>query len=386
VGRATDLVTDGQLPGDAASRCCVSIYLPTHRRGRGVNEDRIRLKNLLAGAVGELSSLDRSALECPLPVDLLGPAQALLDDPGFWAHGEEGLAVLVEPHGTTALRMLEPVAELAVVADRFHLKPLLRELSLTIDFHILAISHKHVRLLHANRTEAREVAVDEMPTGAADVLQWDDRDRQLRSHGAGRVGAGRVAAAFHGHGGTKDARTSDDERYLQAVDRAVVGYLGPSAGPLVLAGVGELVADYQRISRYPAIVAEPIIGNPDESTAAALHERAWRLVEQLPDRSMAIEREHFLSGRHPTVAVVADAVNAAVHGRVSAIFVPSDCECWGRHDPAQGSSVRHELRRPGDVDLFDVAATETMRHHGTAFVVPAEEIPGDGEVAAVLRF
>jgi hypothetical protein len=381
VGRTTDLASDEHLLhlADVESPCAVSLYLPTHRAGRAVTEDRIRLKNLLAEATAEMASLECRAA-------LLAPAQSLLDDADFWAHGDEGLVVLAEPHRTTVLRSPEPFDELAVVADRFHLKPLLREVATRRVFHVLAISHKHVRLLRATPAGASEVAVDDLPSGSADVLQWDDREPQLHSHGAGRVGGGRVAAAFHGQGGAKDVRTADAERYLHAVDRAVVGHLGVSGGPLVLAGVGELVADYRRISRYRSIVDGSVPGNPDELTISELHERASHLVESIPDRDRQAASEQFVGGTGPTVDTVVEAVVAAAGGRVSAIFVPDDRTCWGRHDPHAGSADAHESRRAGDRDLFDVAAIETLRHRGEAFVVPAEQVPGSGEVAALLRF
>lgn len=364
------------------SRCCVSMYVPTHRAGRAVTEDRIRLKNQLARAARELTSL-----ECAeRPEDLLAPAHSLLDDSAFWTHGEGGLAVLIEPQGTDMIRTVEPVEELMVVADRFHLKPLVRQSSDSFAFHILALSLNHVRLLRATRTTAEEVAVADLPRGSADTLRWDDREPQLRSHGAGRVGTGRVTAAYHGHGGSKDAHTADVDRFLLAVDRAIVGHLGTSAEPLVLAAVSELAAGYRRLSRHHHIVDDPVTGNPDGLTVGALHERAWPLVEPLSDGIDRADRERFLSGASQTFDSVTDAVTAAALGRVEAIFVPADVEYWGRCDLTDGSAIGHSARRPGDRDLADIAAIETLRHGGRSFVVASEDVPGGGEVAATLRF
>jgi len=39
-----------------------------------------------------------------------------------------------------------------------------------------------------------------------------------------------------------------------------------------------------------------------------------------------------------------------------------------------------------DEDLFDVAAIRTLLNSGQVFAVPAEEVPGGGEVAAILRY
>jgi len=53
--------------------------------------------------------------------------------------------------------------------------------------------------------------------------------------------------------------------------------------------------------------------------------------------------------------------------------------------PDDGDEV--ELRaepRAGDYDLIDYAAVNTMRNGGTTYMLPAEEIPGDGRGAAVI--
>ena len=43
-----------------------------------------------------------------------------------------------------------------------------------------------------------------------------------------------------------------------------------------------------------------------------------------------------------------------------------------------------EAPEPGDRDLLDLAATQTLLMGGTVFVV--DDVPGGGEVAAVVRY
>jgi hypothetical protein len=44
--------------------------------------------------------------------------------------------------------------------------------------------------------------------------------------------------------------------------------------------------------------------------------------------------------------------------------------------------------RPGpeSEDLLDLAAAETILNSGQVFAVPRAELPGDGDLAAILRF
>lgn len=364
---------------DVSSDCNVSLYLPTHHAGREVTQDRVRLKNLIGAAGAEIDRAGRVRSD-----ELLAPARALLDDHDFWAHGASGLAVLVDRRGTLVVRLPDAVHELAVVADRFHLKPLIATSSGEHEFHVLALSLGAARLLRGTRTAVRPVAVDGLPQGMDDALRWDDRERQLQSHGATRVGRGQVAAAFHGQGGSKDVHDADVGRYLRVIDHALVGHLGPSTAPLVLAGVAELVAEFRRTTRLRHVVDETVTGNPDSLTDLQLHDRAWPLVRPVLDAPRREAAEQLYTGRAPIVGSVTAAVDAASAGRVGTLFVPADEERWGRRDGDR--VIEHDVREPGDVDLCDLAAADTMRHRGRVYAVPRAEIPGGGQVAASLRF
>jgi hypothetical protein len=350
-----------------------SLYLPTHVAGRDVTQDPTRLRRMLGLVEDELTT------------DLqLDDARALVTDHDFWQHGSQALAVLIEAGSTTAIRLPEPVEELAVVSDRFHLKPLLRAIANTTRFDVLALSRHAVRLVRDVGTGATDVEVPGLPSGMPDALRWDDRERQIQTHAAGRVGSGRVTAAFHGGGG--EARISDLERFLQMVDRAVVSVRSDTTLPLVLAGTDDLVAAYRKVTRCRDVVDHHLPGNPDRLTAAELAERARQFVPSPGSQREQRAGEAYLTSSAATVDTVEQAVLAAAAGHVASIFVPADREFWGRFTPGHALLLEHDEREPGDHDLADVAAAETIRHGGAAFVVPAADVPGGGAVAATLHF
>ena len=61
----------------------VSLFMPTHRRGRETEQDPIRFRNLLREVEERL--LDKG-LRSPDVQEILKPAQRLLQEPGFWRH------------------------------------------------------------------------------------------------------------------------------------------------------------------------------------------------------------------------------------------------------------------------------------------------------------
>lgn len=316
----------------------VSIYLPTHRAGREVTQDPVLFRRLVANAAGEVAAGETAAGE------LLAAAARLVDDRDFWAHGSVGLAVLAGPEGTTAIRLSEPTGELAVVSDRFHLKPLVAARARRVEFDVLAISRHSVRFVDVTGSRAVEVEIPGMPTSMPEALRWDDREPQVRSHSSARVGRGQVAATFHGQGSTSDARDVDLDRYLHQVDRGVADHRSGSPRPLVLAGVDDIVGVYRKLTRCAHVLDDHVAGNPDQLRAAELADRARRFVPPSAAEAERTARESFLGGAAATVRTVEQAVIAAAAGQVASIFVPADREYWGRYRAGHHQLEEHETR------------------------------------------
>lgn len=361
---------------------CVSIYLPTHPSGGKTAEDPIRLKNLAAHAARELRRVGCAADAVD---DVLSTVTSLQDDHAFWAHQGHGLAVFATRERTWTYRLPAPVDELVVVADRLHIKPLLPGVSSGESFYVLALSQNVVRLLHGSRYSVHELALDEIPASLAIALRFDDREPQLHSHSALRTGTGHVAATFHGQGVGKDTRSDDLDRFLAAVDAGVRKLVDDRAA-VVLAGVEHVVARYRKLTRHPRVVRGEIGGNPERLRAEELHDRAWPLVQPLFDAAQREARERILDGSEPTRTTLTDVVWAARDGRIRSLFVPLGVQRWGHVDEAQDEVVEHEERRPGDRDLFDVVAVDTLLTGGDVFAVAPEELPGPGPLAAELRY
>jgi len=79
-------------------------------------------------------------------------------------------------------------------------------------------------------------------------------------------------------------------------------------------------------------------------------------------------------------------VPAAYYGRVESLFVAVDQEQWGSFDPATETLQIHELVEPGDEDLLDLAATQTLLHGGAVYAVEQAQMPAGVPLAAVFRY
>lgn len=95
----------------------ISIFTPTHSKGRDVSQDRIRLKNLLGNADSDLEELGFKPRERK---DRLRNARDLLDDREFWEHQAEGLAIYIDDDGeVNPVSLDHEVAESAYVMPVF---------------------------------------------------------------------------------------------------------------------------------------------------------------------------------------------------------------------------------------------------------------------------
>src|SRR5579883_1833359 len=120
----------------------VTILLPTHRAGREVRQDAIRLRNLLDRAAEWLATGGARSDEAE---SLLAPARALLEDEGFWREQGGGLALFLAPGVFECFKLaLEPPEEV-VVGERFQLRELLPALDDGERFFLLAISARRAR-------------------------------------------------------------------------------------------------------------------------------------------------------------------------------------------------------------------------------------------------
>jgi hypothetical protein len=165
---------------------CVSIFLHTHRAGAQTQQDPIRLKNLLREAEGRLLAKGLRASEAD---ELLTPARELLDDSVFWQHQSDGLAIFLSPGVFRYYRLPLNFEDLVVVADLYHLKPLLPLLTGDGQFYVLALSQNEVKLLQGTRHSVSEVELEDAPESLADTLRYDDQEKQLQSH-TGTAGGG----------------------------------------------------------------------------------------------------------------------------------------------------------------------------------------------------
>ena len=365
---------------------CISLFMPT-TRGVG-HEDNKRWKNVVREGEERLSTSGSHASEIK---ELLRPAQAMLENGPFWQNVSDGLAVFISPETFRSFRLPMAVGEQMVVADHFHIRPVLPLIVGDGRFYILALSQKNVRLLQATHHTVGELELQGVPRSFQEALNYDDVEvsRTVHSHPAAGGKAGSREAIAHGHGTGIDSAKEGLLEFVQKVNRGLERLLQNEDAPLVLVGVEYELAIYRQANSYKHLVAEEVAGNPDRLSPLELRDRAWVVVQpyfqEARQKTAALYRQMAGTGR--TSNDLAEIVAAAYQGQVQFLFVPFGREPqtahWGRFDPTTQKVENHERPEPGDEDLVNLAIVLALTHKGTIYALEPGEIPNQPPLAAV---
>ncbi len=363
---------------------CLSLYQPTHRHHPENEQDAIRFRNLTK-AIEERVRQQYSTREIG---PLLDPFYALADDHDFWNHALDGLAVLSAPGSFRCYRLQRPVKELAVVADSFHTKPLLRIIQSADRYQILALSRKEIKLFEGNRDAVDEVALDaRVPRTITDALGDELTDAHL-AVASGATGAGRTP--IRQGMGTKSYEVDiDTERFFRVVDRAVLEcHSRPSGLPLILAALPEHHALFRRVSANPFLAPEGIDVHPDALTGDGLRERAWQVVapRYLQRLQGLVETFSAAKARGAAGEDLAQVAEAATAGRIATLLIDADRQVRGRFDAVRGRIEAVADDDPLVDDVLDDLGEQVLKTGGEVVIVPVERMPVATGVAAIYRY
>lgn len=372
-----ELPTSAEIP-------CLSLYQPTHRRHPENLQDPIRYRNL----VRELERSLEKKYETRA-ARLLEPFQALAGERDFWNHTLDGLAVLGAPGLFQIYKLQRPVPELAVVADSFHTKPLLRTIQSADRYQLLGLSRGAIRLFEGNRYALDEIDLDPgVPRTMSDVPGGEQIEphQTVTSHGG--VG-GTSAAMYHGHAGKSDRVDIDAERFFRAVDRSILEFHSrPSGLPLILAALPEYHDVFRKISHNPFLMSDGLDIYPDAVSIDELRERAWRIV--LPQYQARLTQlvEQFRQAQPKGLASdeLAQVASAAVSARVATLLIESGREIPGQIDLASGRVEFADLSHPHVNDLLDDLGELVLNKGGQVVVTTTDAMPTETGVAAIYRY
>ncbi len=319
---------------------------------------------------------------------LLQPFSELTGDGEFWNRTLDGLAVLAARGLFRVYRLQRSVPELAVVADSFHTKPLIRILQSADRYQVLGVTRERIRLYEGNRDRLDEVEpAPGVPRTLTDALGEELTEPRLTvsSYGSGAAGP----PMRHGHGGRKDQIDADAQRFFRAVDGEILNrHSQHSKLPLFLAALPENQSAFRAVSRNPYLADAGVDADPDALSIDALRAHVWRVVEPQYVARLGETVERYREAREKDLASddLRSAAEAAVQGRIETLLVDAARHIPGRIDATTAAVRLDEMANPGVDDALDDLAETVMRQGGEVIVVPSDRMPCESGLAAVYRF
>lgn len=359
---------------------CASLYLDTHRTQPQRRDDPTRYRNL----VRELRDSLSSAYSPAMIAEFIAPFEHLERNEEFWNSRTEGIIVFRSPDLFLRFHVDRPVGDLAIVAESFHVKPLLKLLQTNERYHVLTLTRDTAHLYLGDRDEIEEVDLGpDAPMTMEKALGTELTERHFTRSNSG--GTERSV----GHTTTSDEVALDAEKFLRVVDRTVIERATRlDSLPIILCGVTELVGEFRRITRNTHILANAIVVHPHSIDRREMTKRAWLIMEPLAkQRSLnLIELYRNAATRWNGVDDIVQVAHAAVEGRIGTLLVEEHREVPGKINAVTGDIAFDDLHQPDIDDVLDDLAVMVMRMKGTVHVLPAQAMPTATGVAAILRY
>lgn len=366
---------------------CVSIFMPAFKTGSDLQQNPIRFRNLVAGAIERLTTRGYRATEAET---LLAPLKRLLQNGAFWQHQSEGLAAFIAPGTTKIFRLPAVLPELLIVSPAFHLKPLLALLSGNTRFYLLDLEIRNVRLFEGSRLSLTRYESEKIPISLDDALGFDTMEKNTQFSSKPSWNDNRHTTIF-GYGRQTDKQKINIMNFYHRVNDAIQEILQNSNDPLILGGVDYLHSLYREANNYPYLFDKDLTLDLKNLSESDIHKRVWPIIEFhfQEKRQLDIDtfRQYWGEKSHLAATDLKTIVSGAVHGRIQTLFVsqtPDDF--WGKYLESRQDVEIHANKLPNDEDLLDKAAINTMLRKGTVYVMKQHEMPVSGPIAAILRY
>lgn len=348
----------------------VSFYLPTTPETQNVEAARIGLGNLLREAEGQLEA---AGTPKRVVAAIAEQVQDLLEDDDFWDFQAHSVAILVTPERLRSYRLPNRLTKMVQVADRFHLKPLIRAVSVPQHAFVLALEQNEVRLIEVfSDMPPEEIRVPDMPRDAASAT------------GKANANSRNAVGRLQGSEGIKVRL----RQYARKIDAALRPVLAGRQEPLIIVATDPLLSIWRSVSSYPETAEQEINTSPARVTPAELAQMARGALDELKVKWLAefaeLYQQRGQDGR--ATGDVAQAARAATWGAVDTLLVDIDEVVPGRIDETTGEVTFAEEGGADSYGVVDEIAGRVIAAGGTVIGVRRDDIPGGGSLAAVLRY
>lgn len=294
------------------------------------------------------------------------------------------VAIFKSPSVSGFVTLEEKLDTASVVADSFHLKPLLTRLQVDFRYYAIWLAEDKISVFAGNAETLEKIQefsnsgmVDSSVTAAnmrSSTKGWEDLSSQSFNlnikQRINRLQEDRAVAKFY--------RKTNAEIRFKITKRGM---------PVVLIGHDRLTGIYKSINRHRTpIVASIARTGSTGPTFGSVHSRVLAILEDMHQRRAATSVFEYKSklslGR--SIESLPEIAEAAAKGRIKSLFIRSGSALWGKlHRKTGKVIVDQSLKGTGD-DLLDDIAEQVLKNRGRVYTLPQHQMPTKEPIAAVL--
>lgn len=377
---------DFETLAEFENEICVSIFIPTKRRGKEVleGENQLSLKSRWQEVKKRLEK-DKVSLERIAKME--EPVSKLINNKDFWRHQSDGLAVFVSENFFQYFTVPVNFEAYTFISKEFYLKPLTPMFSGDGEFYILALQMDKVELYEATKYSIGRVDVEDLTPDRLEERVGYDYEEKNRKHKTQHNMGG--TSTQHGYDEANRDRKNEFLRFFRAVDKGLHKILNNEQVPLVVACQDYLFPIYKEANTYKNLYEECIPGNPsDYQNMFALHGAAVNVLEPYFARERYKKMTQFKElnpGR--TSVQVTDILPAVFEGKVDTLFLENREEIWGRYDQEMRKVIIEDEQHTQNTSLMNLAAKKTIQEGGSVFLMEGAFMPDkSSKMNAVFRY
>ena len=364
---------------EKGKRPVISIYVDTHIKKPDRLENPIRFKNLVKEAQASLKDKEFKGFK-----DLFSMFKEMEEDALFWEGATESMAILGDEEECIVYKLPVNVKSLAIVSDSFYIKPLLRSFQSNGHYHVLGLNRDNFVLFEADRYGITEIPVDSRDATMEGVLGTEKTAPHLSV-----ASIGGDQSMYHGHGGAKDERKVDQEKFFRHVDTFVLEqYSKKQKIPLILVSPDEHQGEFRKLSNNNYLIDEGIKIDGDALDKKNLYEKVQDVIQELfkkelKDRMATFSEAHAKDLGSDDVVQIGRAI---AEGKVASLYLEENTVHPGRFDPQLGTVVQGEIADPRVGDVYDDMAEVVLSRGGEVLILEKDEMPTERDLAAVYRY
>lgn len=367
----TKFITDTFPPTilDKDSSVRISIYMPTHRTAPDNRQDVILFKNL----VSKLE--DKGGYD--VQVEKL---RALEHNQDFWLHNLDSLGILMDNEDLVIYRLPIKVSEYMQVGERFYLKPLIKNFQFKQEYHVLGLARDHFRLYKGSNNDFKEVPIDDEDRLLTEVLGdvFDGNRLNVVSQGGG-------SGIFHGHGAKSEEVKKDTQKFFFHVDKFIrSNYSLKDKLPLILITPTENQSLFREQTNNEYLMKKEIARSYDDIKLENLHKVLSPVLDEIYNNKVSALLAEYNTKINKGLAInkVEDAVKVINENRVKTLVLKAEKQVFGKID-VDNNTI--EFLDQGE-DVLNHLAQLALATGSDVVILPADQMPDDTDLFAILRF